>query len=213
MVNIKLTREQEDYFISIYELQESFGIARLTLLARILKFSPGAVNDEIKRFQKMGLIEKIPYRGITLSEKGMEIAREVVKRHRIAEAFLYNVLDVPWEKCHLLSSDFEHAVNGQLENFILKKIKNMKTCPHGNPFSITEGKKEIKLIDAEINVNYRIERITFEELNILTKFKTNGILPGNDIKLLEKDDGGIILTKKGKFVLDKNDLMVIRVKE
>jgi len=214
MVDIKLTREQEDYFISIYELEESFGISHLTLLAKIMKYSTGAVNDEINRFEKMGLVKKIPYKGIVLSDKGMILASNVVKKHRIAEAFLYNILNVPWEKCHILSSDFEHAINGQLEKFILKKLKNLSTCPHGNPFSIKEQKDEIRLIDADLKVTYKVQRITFEELNILTKFKTFGIKPNENIKLIEKNsEGAIVLTRKGRFILDNNDLLVIRVKE
>ncbi|MDP8011252.1 MAG: metal-dependent transcriptional regulator [Thermoplasmata archaeon] len=214
MVNNKLTREQEDYIIKIFEFEESFGITKLTDLSKILNYSTGAINDEIKRFEKMGIVVRIPYKGIMLSEYGKKIAEDVTRKHRIAEAFLYYVLNVPWEKCHLLSSDMEHAVNGQLEKYILKKLKNLKQCPHGNPFQITNTKDEKKLLEAELNVSYIINRITFEESDILIKYKTFGILPGEKIKILEKNEfGALVNTKKGKFILDNDDLLIIRVKE
>ncbi|MGC8663604.1 MAG: metal-dependent transcriptional regulator [Thermoplasmata archaeon] len=214
MVSINLTREQEDYIIKIFELEESFGITRLKELSKILNFSPGAINDEIKRFEKMGLVERIPYKGIVLSLTGKEAAKEVTRKHRIAEAFLYYVLNVPWEKCHLLSSDIEHAINGQLEKYVLKKLKNLKYCPHGNPFVDDEKIKDVRLSEALTNVNYKVSRITYEESDILLKYKTFGILPDEKIKILEKNEkGAVIITHRGKFILDKEDLMIIRVKE
>lgn len=214
MVNINITKDQEDYLIKMFELQESFGLSKITSLSKILNYSPGAINDELKRFERMGLIKRIPYKGIVLTNDGLKIAQEATKKHRLAELFLYHVLNVPWDKCHELSMEIEHAIDGPLEEYISKKLKKYDTCPHGNPISYEKFLNEIKLSSVNVNEKFKIKRITFEEKNILSKFKAYGIIPNNFIILIEKtEDGGYIRTSKGKFFLNKDELEIIRVEK
>lgn len=211
---INLTREQEDYINAIYELQDTFGIAKIVHLSNILKYSPGAINDEIRRFEKKGFVERIPYRGFKLSEKGMEVARITVRKHRISEAFLYSVLDVPWEKCHILSSEIEHSVAGDLESYILDKIKNMERCPHGNSFDIDMDVNDLKLLDAQVGRNYTVKRITYEEFNTLLLMKGYGIIPGKSIMIMSKNGESILLrSEKGEFPIEGFYRFAVRLNE
>ncbi len=202
----------EDYILTIFELQESFGVAKISKIGEILNITPGAVNDEIKRLEKEGIIKRIPRKGILLTEKGYNISKEVVRRHRIAEAYLFYFLNVPWEECHRLSHQFEHVIKDEIEKYIMKKISEIKSCPHGNKFNIDEPGSNLKLNEAETNKKYIVERITFEEKDILYKFKSIGIFPGKLIEIVQKfEDYSIVKTDNGKFPIDNRDLMVIRV--
>ncbi len=204
--------EFEDYLLTIYELQDSFGMARLSEIGRILNITPGAVNDEIKRMEKIKIVERIPRKGIVLTEKGFEISRDIVRRHRIAEAYLFYFLDVPWEECHRLSHDFEHVIKDEIEIYILKKINDVRSCPHGNRFSIENIGSGMKLLGAEESKKYIIDRITYEERDTLYKFKSMGILPGKIVEIVQRnEDYSIIKTEKGKYPIDSRDMEVIRV--
>ncbi len=212
MANIKLSNEQENYLLKIYEFQESFGIVKLRDLKNVMHFSFGAINDEIVRLEKFGFVKKIPYRGIKLTEKGLDISRKITKKHRLAELFLFKFLDVPWEKCHELSDDFEHSIKGDLEKYIIKKLGNEKYCPHGNPI---DGaiKNEIPLEKVKVDQEYRILRITYEEENILSILKAMGIMPDKKIRIKKKSNGTVLFeTETGQFTLTGKMLRIIRVK-
>lgn len=214
MVSIKLTRQQEDYINAIYELQDTFGIAKIVLLSKILKYSPGAINDELKRLEGKGYIERIPYSGLRLTSIGFEAAKITVKKHRISEAFLFKILDVPWEKCHLLSSEIEHSISGELEMYFMKKIGEKGTCPHGNSFNIEEDKDDIRALDAEPNKNYLVKRISYEESTTLMLMKIYGIMPGKKIKIISKTmDTVTIENENGIFPLEGIFALSVRLNE
>ena len=203
MVNINLTKKQEDYINTIYELQDTFGIAKIIDLVKILKYSPGGINDELKRLERKGIIERYRYSGFKLTEKGLEIAKITKRKHRISESFLYVFLNVPWEKCHILSNELEHTIEGELEKYILNKIENLSVCPHGNSIDLNEGKNEIKLLDAYENNYYIVKRISYEEFNILLLLKNYGIIPSKKIYIKFKYENGLIITtEKGEFPLE-----------
>jgi DtxR family Mn-dependent transcriptional regulator len=214
MVSINLTKEQEDYINAVYELQDTLSIAKIVHLSRILNYSPGAINDEMKRLEKKGYVIRIPYRGFRLSQDGMEVARITVRKHRISEAFLFHILDVPWERCHLLSMEIEHSISGDLEKYIIEKIKDNKKCPHGNSFDINEDTKDLRLVDAELGKEYTVKRISYEESSTLFIMRSYGIIPGKKIRVLSRDKHGVMVsTENGDFHLEGIYEMAVRINE
>ncbi len=214
MVNIKITKKQEDYLNTIYELQDTFGIAKIVNIVKILNYSPGGINDELKRLEKKGYIERYRYSGFKLTETGMEIARITVRKHRISEAFLYYILNVPWEKCHILSGEIEHSMEGELEEFVLRKIDNISNCPHGNSFDISDDKNELRLLDAMENREYTVKRISYEESNTLLLLKNYAITPSKKIFIITKTNDSIVVkTEKGVFPIEGLYLLAVRLNE
>ncbi len=212
MVDIKLSNEQENYLLKIFEIQESFGTVKLRDLKNVMHLSFGAINDEMIRLEKFGLVRKIPYKGLKLTEKGLKVSKIITKKHRLAELFLFKFLDVPWEKCHELADDFEHSIKGDLEKYIIKKMENEKNCPHGNPIN-GYIKNEIPLEKGKVNQEYRILRITFEEENVLSILKVMAIMPDKKIKVKKKgNDTMLVETETGQFTLNRNMLKIIRLK-
>ena len=128
-----LSHAIQEYLESLYWLHEA-GIDRTpTNLARAMQVSPPSVTEMVRKLELEGLVERGPGKRISLTAKGDEVARHVVSRHRLVEAFLVKVMGVPWDEVHEEAETFEMGVTESLEARMLGLIGDAKTCPHGHP--------------------------------------------------------------------------------
>jgi len=128
------TAAVEDYAKAIYSLT-GWGpeTASTNDLADRLGVKAGSVSAMIKKLDEAGLVERVPYHGVRLTAEGTRVALGVLRRHRLLELFLAEVLDVPWERVHDEAEVLEHALSEDLTELISVKLGDPAFDPHGDP--------------------------------------------------------------------------------
>ena len=116
---------KEDYLSEILKNEDSSGQIKANLIAEKLQISNSAVTDMLKKLNREGHIKYEPYRGVELTGKGREFAQKMVRRHRIWEVFLHQIVGLPWEKVHEEAHHLEHSGSDELIN----KMEEMLNFP------------------------------------------------------------------------------------
>jgi len=128
-----VTTTIEEYLEGIYRLQEKSGVARTNDIVKLLKVVPRTVTNTVERLEKEGYVTHEPYKGVKLTEKGLKIALQVVRRHRLSERLLADILHVEWDKIHDAACKLVHGITDEIDKPLEKALRHPKTCPHGNP--------------------------------------------------------------------------------
>ncbi|OYT56331.1 MAG: DtxR family transcriptional regulator [Candidatus Hecatellales archaeon ex4484_218] len=186
----KVSSTVEEYLKTILRLEEKFEIAKTSVLAEVLKVALGTVTNTVEKLEKQGLVIHEPYKGIKLTEKGRKIALEVLRRHRLSERLLTDLLGVDWSRAHEIACKLEHNLPNDILKNLEKVLGHPKTCPHGNPIPTSCG--EIFEESSEPLLNLKqgdvgiIVKITEEEKEILEHLRKFKLIPGSLVKVLEK---------------------------
>ena len=168
----------QEYLESLYWLGEA-GIDRTPInVARAMKVSPPSVSEMVARLDREGLVSRGPDKRISLTTQGEEVARHVVSRHRLVEAFLVKVMGVPWDDVHEEAETFEMSVTPRLEARMLEMIGESRTCPHGHPIGEFPREPGVPLTSVPIGSTVRILRFENEDHDLLRMFRRAGIEPG-----------------------------------
>src|SRR5947209_17150232 len=136
------TPAEQDYLKQIYLLQEGQGRATTQLLADRLGVKPPSVTAMVKRLAEDDdgpLVRHTPYHGVELTERGLAVALEVLRHHRLIELFLSELLGVPWDRVHEEADRLEHVLSEDLEERIAAKLGQPTHDPHGDPIPSREG--------------------------------------------------------------------------
>jgi DtxR family Mn-dependent transcriptional regulator len=186
----EVTAVIEEYLEGIYRLQEKSGVARTNDLVKLLQVVPGTVTNTVERLEREGLVTHEPYKGVKLTEKGLKIALQVVRRHRLSERLLTDILHVEWDKVHDAACKLEHGITDEIIKPLEKALGHPKTCPHGNPIptkcgGIIEEKSE-PLTALKGGEQGTILKITEEREDLLHYLDKLGIKPGASLEILEK---------------------------
>ena len=174
----------EEYCETIFELEEDNLKVIHARIAVRLDVSRPAVSEMIKRMAEEGLL-KDGDNGVVLTTRGMELATRVVRRHRLAECFLTDVLGLSWTEAHHEAGKWEHVISTSVEDAMRKVLEDPTTCPHGNPIpgsDYKEPKNMAHLNDLTAGSDFVVERIP-EELEftdgLLEFLEEAEIKPGN----------------------------------
>jgi len=139
----KLTVSKEDYLKAIWSLSErrvgQESEASTRDLAEHLEVSPPAVSRMLKQMERQSLVAHIPYYGVRLTEKGREVALRIVRRHRLLELFLAEVLGYSLDEVHDEAERLEHHISDEFEERIDRLLAFPKKCPHGSPIPSRTG--------------------------------------------------------------------------
>jgi DtxR family Mn-dependent transcriptional regulator len=187
----EVTPTAEEYLEAIYKLQERNGAAKTTKLAEQLKVALGTVTNTVESMEKQDLVVHEPYRGVRLTAKGRKIAIDVIRRHRLSERLLTDVLRLEWSKAHDAACKLEHVfVDKELSRPLEKALGHPKTCPHGNPIpteagTMREEKSEL-LTNLSPGEKAVIVKITDENQEMLQYLATLGLVPGAFLSVEEK---------------------------
>lgn len=111
---MKVSPSAEDYLKNIYELQEREGLARTKKLADRMQVSLGTITNTVELLEKHELIKHTRYKGVTLTEKGNQIALDVIRRHRLTERLLTDILRMDWSKVHEVACKLEHDITEEV---------------------------------------------------------------------------------------------------
>jgi len=217
-----VSSEAEEYLEAIYRLEKKkgfAGFARTMELARQLKVVPGSVTNTIESLERRGLVIHEPYKGVKLTEKGRKLALNVLRRHRLAERLLTDILHLDWSEAHDAACKLEHAIPADIIKPLEKALGHPKTCPHGNPIptacgGILEEKSE-PLVNLSPKVRGIIVKIIEEKADVLQHLATLGITPGVIVEVEKKASfGGPVTIRVGEasYALDYKVASTINVK-
>src|SRR3954449_11242139 len=139
----------EDYAKAIYHLGgDGHAAVTTNVLADRLGVTAGSVSAMLKRLDDLDLVSHEPYRGVRLTDSGRRLALEIIRHHRLLEAFLAEVLDVPWDRVHTEAEVLEHVLSEDLEQLIAAKLGNPTHDPHGDPIPTRDGRIEERATQA-----------------------------------------------------------------
>ncbi|MBK5221434.1 MAG: metal-dependent transcriptional regulator [Acidimicrobiia bacterium] len=195
----------EEYCETIYELHEDEVDVIQARIAERLEVSRPAVSEMIRRMEAEGLVDVD--RTIRLTDYGQSLATTVVRRHRLAERFLTDVLHLSWAEAHQEAGKWEHIISENVEVAMARVLGEPTTCPHGNPIpgSAYEVAPGTTTLDAvEVGDQFTVRRIT-EELEftsgLLDFLESSSVMPGTvGIVASVSPDGTTIVEIDGKHV-------------
>lgn len=209
-----LTEEKEDYLKAILSHDGIDTYVSNKTLSRFLNIKPPSVSEMVGRLEKEGYVMTKPYKGVKLSELGLSYTLDVIKRHRLIELFLIEVLNYTWEEVHVEAEVLEHRVSKLFVERLDELLKYPKTCPHGGVIPRDNHFEEI----------YKIPVLSFEEGDVVTIrrvrdrsellvfLSSKALSIGDTVKVIAKDDINRLmeLENKGeKIVLSYQNAEVI----
>jgi DtxR family transcriptional regulator, iron-dependent repressor len=187
------TVAEEEYLQSLFWLQEAGLPMTGANVSRAMQLSAPTVHEMIGRLERDGYITRGSDRAIAFTDSGAEHAEGIVRRHRLIERFLTDVLGVPWDEVHEEAERLEHAMSPVLEERMLVAIGDAKTCPHGHPIVAGARLQGVPLADVEVGASVRVLRFENEAEELLHYLKASGVEPGMDATLAERDDVKVVL--------------------
>jgi len=162
-------------------------------VARAMQLSAPTVHEMVGRLERDGYVTRGQDRVIEFTDEGSTHAEGIVRRHRLIERFLTDVLGVPWDEVHEEAERLEHAMSPVLEERMLAAIGDAKTCPHGHPIVAGERPSGVPLADVELGASVRVLRFENEAEDLLHYLKSSGLHPGLEGTLAAHEDSEVVL--------------------
>lgn len=194
----------EEYCECIFELKEDDVEVIQARIAERLQVSRPAVSEMVRRLEAEGLITNDG--AIVLTESGLELAQQVVRRHRLAERFLTDVLKLSWAEAHHEAGRWEHVMSDAVENAMNNLLGSPTTCPHGNPIPGSDyvDPDSHPLATVSVGTPFTVSRIP-EELEftpgLLEYLEESEIRPGlAGVVTAASPDGTVTVEIEGRHV-------------
>ena len=182
----------EDYIKQIYLLREktSQGDIPMGQVADALGVVPGTATTMVKTLADAGLVDYAPRIGVQLTAPGRKLALHVLRRHRLIEQFLVEVLGFDWSEVHEEAEQLEHVVSDLLLERVDKFLGHPTVDPHGDPIPSAEGELSAgsvrSLADCEVDTEFEVERIRDQDTDFLNYIASAGLNPGVQLKVIAR---------------------------
>lgn len=207
----RLSSATENYLLSIYRLKERDDVSVTpTILSEHLKTLPQAegvgtslpsIAGMVRRMTRERLIEQTLRKELILTETGHALAESIVRRHRLAERLVVDILELDLAKAHIEAHQLEHAISPRLEKKISEKLGNPTTCPFGHPIpgsGYIPIKNTLTLDCAVAGQNLEVVQVPEDDQDLLTYFVQKGFVPGNKVLVQDVSPArGVIMLKSG----------------
>jgi DtxR family Mn-dependent transcriptional regulator len=205
----------EEYLETIFALEEEgIPVIQARLAERLGKAAP-SVSEMLDRLEADDLIVRSS-RQITMTAKGAELAQGVVRKHRLAERLLVDIIGLDWDKAHLEAGRWEHVISDDVEDRLVVLLGNPTTCPHCNPIPGVEpvGPEQRRLAEAQPGDRIRLERITESvehEAAALSYLGEHGLTPGITALIQERAPDGTLTLVVGEATIALGPAMTRRM--
>jgi DtxR family transcriptional regulator, Mn-dependent transcriptional regulator len=184
------SRAVQDYLKVIYDLNDGGQAAATSAIAERLQIAPGSVTGMLKRLAEQGLVEHVPYYGTRLTATGTVEAVGVIRRHRVLELFLVQVLGYTWDRVHEEAERLEHAVTDELIDRMAAALGEPTRDPHGAPIPgvgvAFEDRRYPALADIETGGRAVLRRVPDENSDALRYLADLGLVPGARIEVIDR---------------------------
>ncbi len=200
MAHDHATSAEEEYLQTIYWLMEAELPITGANIARAMQLAPPTVHEMLGRLEQDGYIDRADDKSLRFSAEGRRHAEAIVRRHRLIERFLTDVVGVAWDDVHEEAERLEHAMSPVFESWMVSAIGEAETCPHGHP--IDPGKREpgVPLADVEPGSAVRVLRFENEAEDVLHYLKQTGLTPGLEGTVKDSDEHEITIEAGGEIV-------------
>jgi len=210
----------QEYLEAIYKLHQEGRRLGTTELGKELAVSPASAAEMMDRLAEKGLAEKSRDRGIALTRKGRKAALELIRKHRISERFLVDVLGMDWKDVHEEACKLEHVLSPEVESRMEALLKNADTCPHGHPIPDRMGRTAEaparRLSTLRRNETAVIAKIAEERRDLLEYLATLGMMPRAAVRVeqVAPFDGPLLVRINGaSYAIGREVAEKIWVKE
>jgi DtxR family Mn-dependent transcriptional regulator len=191
------TSNVEHYLEAIYVLSVETQNPYSARVAEYLGVSPPSVTQAMRRLKRDGLVEDDGQKALRLTAKGLAEAEKVVRRHRLAERWAYDVLGLDWAECHREAHHLEHALTPLIEERLWQSLGRPTTCPHGNPIpglADSDGTPLHTLAETTPGEAVVVDRV-FEQVEGLADFLKEleelGLTPGTELRVTQNTQAGL----------------------
>lgn len=198
----------EDYLQAIYSLDSEGETVFSARLARRMRVTPPTAWATVRRMVRDGLVEVDAKKVIRFTAEGLKLAEDIVRRHRLSERFLTDVLGLDWADAHEEAHRFEHAMSARLEERIVDLLGNPQSCPHGSPIPGSGARLDPSLVPLnslaageEATIGFISEELE-EDLELLRYLERGGLKPGRHIRMVE------VAPFSGVVVIESDGLQV-----
>jgi DtxR family Mn-dependent transcriptional regulator len=193
----------EEYLETILEIEEEGVTPIRARLVERLGLSAAAVSEQVNRLVEHGYAELLDDRTLKLTDKGRALATSIVRRHRLAERLLVDVIGLEWEKVHREADRWEHAISADVEAKLVELLGDPATCPHGNPIPGSAHRAEtsgaVALTQARPG-QVRVARIS-EKIEVddaaLELLATAHLTPGSSAEVIRTESSGVVVMSQG----------------
>jgi DtxR family transcriptional regulator, Mn-dependent transcriptional regulator len=191
----------EQYLEAIFNLEEEGREVIQARLAERVGHSAPTVSEVVHRLREAGYIE-VTGRSISLTTTGHRLATSVIRKHRLAERLLTDVIGLPWHKVHAEADRWEHVISDDVEARLVEVLGNPATCPHGNPIPGSGVKPEPALVltDARVGDRVRLARVTELvefDMEALLYLDEHGFVPGSEAVVAAQGPDGTLVLQVG----------------
>ncbi len=190
-----ISSHAERYLEAVYRLAERDAYASVTEVARFLNVSPASVSGMVKKLAEQDLVEHRRYQGVKLTPRGREIGGDAVRRHRLAERLLTDLLGATSEQAHEEAYRLEGFLRGEIEDRVMRVLGNPRTCPHGNPLDVESVEDAITLAEITGDGPFKIAKIRYDTPHFLEYLQSLDLVPDSRVVIAQRApfDGPVTL--------------------
>jgi DtxR family Mn-dependent transcriptional regulator len=196
----------ENYLKAIFQAQAALpdpaGLVPMGLLSAALGVVPGTATTMVKTLAESGLVRYEPYAGVRLTKSGVKLAAMVLRRHRLIELFLVEVLHMSWAEVHEEAEHLEHAVSDRLIDRIDAMLGRPEVDPHGDPIPGPEGKVSSPeyetLLTCPLQTPVTVRRVTDQGSDFLRFAERHDLTPGQTLRVENRDTAADNVRLRGR---------------
>jgi DtxR family Mn-dependent transcriptional regulator len=190
----------EDYLHTVYNMSREGRTVIAARLTEKMGVAAPTAWATVQRMQRDGLVKLSPRKEITLSDAGLEAAKSIMRRHRLTECLLVDILGLDWHEAHEEAHRIEHAISPRVEARILEVLGHPTTCPHGNP--IPGHNHEPPPATVTLNTLSEGDEVSMESIledaeedrELLRYLQKNGLVPGARLNVVEVTPSNATMT-------------------
>lgn len=185
-----LSQPMEDYLTAIYRAESRGEKVTTSHIASKLGVSAASTTAMFQKLATEGLVEYKEYAGVSLTQKGQKAALDIIRRHRLAERFLTDILDIPWDRVDAMAHKMEHVLPKEVIEGFDRILGNPRTCPHGYPIPSQDGAiAEVavrELSDLRPGESGVIARVAEDDPELLRYLAACHLVPGAELTVIDK---------------------------
>lgn len=184
------TISTENYLKALYHLQRDGGRVSSGALARAIQVAQPSATRALKALATSGMVEHEPYQGALLTDSGRAAALRVIRKHRLVEVFLVEVLGYDWDEVHDEAEQLEHAISDRLADRIDAFLGHPEVDPHGDPIPGADGTMPthewVPLDSIPRGTSVTVERVLSQDTEVLRYMDSVGLRPSRSLKVVDR---------------------------
>ena len=192
----------KEVYLGVSRLPPDVLLLPMGQLAAALRVAPGTATTMVKALAESGLVEYEPYNGVRLTEAGTRLATTVLRRHRLVELFLVQVMGMRWDEVHDDAEHLEHVVSERLIDRIDEMLGHPETDPHGDPIPGKEGTIRERhfetLLTCPVGTQVVVARVTDQDPVFLRFVERHGLKPGQLVEVEAREEGADAVRLRGQ---------------